>query len=228
MAILFSKVARLLNHVRIYGSNVAKGFSVFQRRCCYPTVAISANGYFCHSMCLSICPSVHSERHYGCNSSRISAINLKFGGMMHSFGWWSRLQFKMAILDQFLHISWNFEIFHDRSEGWCHRSNSLKISAIGLKFDGIMHSSMKQIALKWPCSANFCKFQIRSEGWHCRSNSLRISAIGVKFGGMMHSTGWWSRLLFKMATLSKCSHFLISAGRSLNILFKTDMVQCMK
>ena len=71
-----------------------------------------------------------------------------------------------------------------------------------------------------PCWANFCKFQIRSEGWHCRSNFLRISDIGLKFGGMMHSTGWWSRLLFEMATLRRCSHFLISAGPSLNILFK--------
>ena len=65
-------------------------------------------------MCPSLCPSVRSKGHYGSNSLRISAINLKFGGMMHSTGWWSRLQFKMAILGQFLHISWNFEIFHDR------------------------------------------------------------------------------------------------------------------
>ena len=55
-------------------------------------------------------PSVRSERHYGSNSLKILAVNPKFGGMMHSTGRWSRLQFKMAILGQFLHISWNFEI----------------------------------------------------------------------------------------------------------------------
>ena len=31
----FQKLARLINHVRIYGSNVAEGFSAFQRWSCY-------------------------------------------------------------------------------------------------------------------------------------------------------------------------------------------------
>ena len=69
----------------------------------------------------------------------------------------------MAILDQFLHISWNFEIFHDRSEGWCHHSNSLKISAIGLKFDGIMHSTMKQIVFKMAMLGQF--LQVPDQVW---------------------------------------------------------------
>ena len=30
----FQKLARLINHVRIYGSNVVEGFSVFKRRSC--------------------------------------------------------------------------------------------------------------------------------------------------------------------------------------------------
>ena len=33
-----------------------------------------------------------------------------------------------------------------RSEGWRYNYNSLQISAIGQKFTGMMHSTMKQIA----------------------------------------------------------------------------------
>ena len=53
------------------------------------------------------------------------------------------------MLGQFLRIPWNFEIFHEvwtRSEGQPYRSNPLRVSAIGLKFSGMMHNTMKQIA----------------------------------------------------------------------------------
>ena len=36
----------------------------------------------------------------------------------------------------------------NRSEGHCYRFKSLRISAIGLKFCGVMHNMMKQIAIK--------------------------------------------------------------------------------
>ena len=41
------------------------------------------------------------------------------------------------------------------SEGRRYRSNSLRISAIGLKFGVVMHNNTKLIA-KWLFSANFC------------------------------------------------------------------------
>ena len=42
---------------------------------------------------------------------------------------------------------------------WRYRSNSSRISAISLKFHGMMHSSMEQIAISnWSCLANFCVF----------------------------------------------------------------------
>ena len=55
----------------------------------------------------------------------------------------------MAMLSQFLRVPWSFEISRigwTRSEGRLYRSNDLKIPAIGLKFSGMVHSTMKQIA----------------------------------------------------------------------------------
>ena len=57
-----------------------------------PLATIGADGCCCCSMrpfvpsvCLSISPSVHPEQwHYLSNSVRISAISLKFGGLIHS------------------------------------------------------------------------------------------------------------------------------------------------
>ena len=51
-----------------------------------PSATIGADGYFHRSLCPSVglCPSVSSEWRYRCNSLRISAISLKFGGMMYS------------------------------------------------------------------------------------------------------------------------------------------------
>ena len=57
----------------------------------------------------------------------------------------------------------------------CYHSNSLRTSAIGLKFCEMMHSTMKQI-LDQVWGAMLC------------SNSWRISVIGLNFGGMMHSS----------------------------------------
>ena len=53
-------------------------------------------------------PSVRPERHYHFNSLRISAISLKFGGMMHS------TMDQMALLGHFLRVPRNFEIFDNR------------------------------------------------------------------------------------------------------------------
>ena len=58
----------------------------------------------------------------------------------------------MAILSQFLWVPWNFEIFQDKlfwpglSDDY-YRPNSLAISAVGLKFGGMMYNIMKHIAI---------------------------------------------------------------------------------
>ena len=57
-------------------------------------------------------PSVCLERRYRSNSLRISAISLKFGGIMHSTI--EQIDIKIAMLGNFLRVPWNFEIFHDR------------------------------------------------------------------------------------------------------------------
>ena len=56
---------------------------------------------------------------------------------------------------------------------WCYRSNSLKISGISLKFGGVIHSNMKQIAFLsghtgpiFACSVELWNFQNRlGPGW---------------------------------------------------------------
>ena len=84
------------------------------------------------------------------NSLRILAIGLKFGGMMHSTV--KQLLFKMAMLSQFLHVPWNLEIFHDLLGQGLRDDvttlNSLRIWATDLKFGGVMHWAMKQIAMQ--------------------------------------------------------------------------------
>ena len=96
------------------------------------------------------------------------------------------------------------------ANGYCHRSMRpsvcpkrrccsylFKDFSIGLKFSGMMHSTMKQIAVQnghaqsiFACFMELWNFPwyawTRSEGQHyC---TLRISAISLRFGGMMHST----------------------------------------
>ena len=77
------------------------------------------------------------------------------------------------MLCQVLRILWNFEIFHDRLGPGLRddiTTNSLSISAIGLKFGGMMHSNMKQIVIwnghAWPI------FVHSSELWNFQ-NMLR-------------------------------------------------------
>ena len=77
----------------------------------WPLAAIGADG---NSRCFmhSPSPSVLSERHYRPNSLRISKINLKFGGVMHS-------TMKQTIIYKgharpILRVPWNLGIFHDR------------------------------------------------------------------------------------------------------------------
>ena len=81
-------------------------------------------------------------------SSRISSISLKFSGTMDST--MEQIVVKMAMLGHFFACSaelWNFpwQAFLTMSEGQCYPS-SLRILAIGLKFGGMMHNDMKQIA----------------------------------------------------------------------------------
>ena len=49
-----------------------------------PAVSIGADGYCRRPMRMPVRPSARPERRYASNSLRISAIGLKFGGMMHN------------------------------------------------------------------------------------------------------------------------------------------------
>ena len=64
---------------------------------------------------------------------------------------WSRLLFKMAMLGQFLRVPQDFEIFDDRLFWPGLRDDvtalTLRISGISLKFGGMLHSNMNQIAI---------------------------------------------------------------------------------
>ena len=65
---------------------------------------------------------------------------------------------------------------------------TLKISDICLKFDGVMHSIMKQKAIV-VCCMEILNFPwqtcARSDGWH-HSKSSRISDTSLQFGVLMH------------------------------------------
>ena len=107
------------------------------------------------------------------------------------------------------------------------RYNSLRISVIGLKCGGgDAQNHETDDYSKWLCPVNFCvstEFYIFHErltpGIWLILRSVRKSHHSLKFGDMMSVP--WSGSLFKMATISQCSNFLISAGRgccrSLNI-----------
>ena len=73
---------------------------------CIPSAAIG------HCVRSSVCPSVsvRPERRYRSNSLRISAISLKFRGMMPST--MEQMKIKMVMLGQFLRVPRNFEIFY--------------------------------------------------------------------------------------------------------------------
>ena len=115
-----------------------------------PSAALRADQYCRRSLRTpgrpSFSPSVRlyvrPERFYQFNFLRISAISPEFGGMMHS------AMEQIAIYNG--HVR-HFEIFLDiflaRSQGRRYRFNSLRISGISLKFGGMMHSNMKEIAI---------------------------------------------------------------------------------
>ena len=93
------------------------------------------------------------------------------------------------MLGQSLCVLWNFEI----GPG-LHRSNSLRISAIGLNFNGMMHSNMEQITIKndhappiLSRSTKLWNFQER-QGPSPRDDVtaltlLSVSPIGLEFKG---------------------------------------------
>ena len=97
----------------------------------------------------SVFPSVHSEWCSFSNSLRISAISLKFGGMMHS------TMEQIAIYNGHVRpiyacsteLKFSMKGFFDQVWRKSYCSNSLRISAIGLKFGGMMDNNMKQIAI---------------------------------------------------------------------------------
>ena len=106
---------------------------------------------------------------------------------------------------------------HPECPKWHYCSNSLRISAIGLKFVWIIHSTMKQIANWLLCTAIFASFM---ELWsfHDRLgtgvgddgatlNSSKIWAISLKFGGMMHSTITQIAIYNGYARLFLCIHW---------------------
>ena len=63
------------------------------------------------SVCPAACLSDHPERRYRSNSLRISAIGLKFGGVVHIN---NKHICKMAMFGQYLCVPRHFEISHDR------------------------------------------------------------------------------------------------------------------
>ena len=76
------------------------------------------------------------------------------------------------MLCQFLRVPWNIENSHDRlGQGPSNdvtALNLLGISAIGLKFGGMVHSMMKQIAMKMAMLGQFL----------CIPRNFEISKIG--------------------------------------------------
>ena len=123
---------------------------------------------------------------------------------------------------------------HPECPKWHYYSNSLRISAIGLKFVWIIHSTMKQIANWMLCTAIFASFMelwsfhdrlgtgVGDDGATLTLQRFELSAWNL--------VGWCTapsrRLLYTMAMLvcfcaSTGLHFLISARRgcchSLNV-----------
>ena len=103
-------------------------------------------------VCPSVRPSVRPERRYRLNSLNKECSYWPDYCLMHStpgqYHPWSRLLFKMAMLGQFLRVSWKFSNFHDRLGPGLRNdvtAFTLRISAIGLKFGGMV-LTMKQIA----------------------------------------------------------------------------------
>ena len=63
----------------------------------------------------------------------ISAIGVKFGGIMHSTT--MQMFFKKAMLSYFVRLSWNFEIVHERlGPGRWRILGNVRKSHYGLKF----------------------------------------------------------------------------------------------
>ena len=98
---------------------------------------------------LPVCSSVRPERRSRSNSLGFLAISLKFSGKMHSTIKQIAIYNDHAwpIFARSMEL-WNFQnSFFTRSEGRLDRSDSLRISAIGLQFGGMMQSNMKQITI---------------------------------------------------------------------------------
>ena len=126
--------------------------------------------FFPSSVCPSVCSSVRPKRCSCCDSLRISAISLKFVGMMLSSMKQIAIQSGHA-LPIFAHSVelWNIRWkAWTRSEGRHYRSNSIRISTISVKFDGMMCSNMKPFAVKMTLLSQFLLVQ-----WN-----FEISGIG--------------------------------------------------
>ena len=99
------------------------------------------------SICLSVGPDVCLSRTTTSpqQPSKDYIIDLKCDGVTRS----SMKQISISEghgQQYFLRVSlWNY---HDRSEGQCCGSNSKGISGVGLKFGGVVHNTMKKIALQ--------------------------------------------------------------------------------
>ena len=66
------------------------------------------------------------------------------------------------------------------SQGWRYRSYSLRISGISLKFGGMMHNNMKQIAFKVAMLGQFLRIPWNFEIFHDRLGpGLRDDVIAL-------------------------------------------------
>ena len=95
------------------------------------------------------------------------------------------------------------------------RSNSLSISAIDLKFGGVMHSTMKQNTLQMAmlCYCAGVHRILKMWGNHTTDRNL-VAWCSVP----------WSGSLFEMAMFSQCTHFLISADPEGAVILWTSCI----
>ena len=132
---------------------------------------------------------------------------------------WSRLLYKMAMLSQFLCISWNFEFYHDRlGPGLGDDITALTLlKDFSYQPEILWDDTQYHWAgyyLRWLCSAIFCASTgLRNFPWQVKIRSerrwLSISMIRQK---VWYLVAWcnvpWNRSLFVMAI-----HFLILASQ---------------
>ena len=112
----------------------------------------------------------------------MSNISLQFGGII--------ARHLVVISSQIIHVPRNFKIFHFRlGPGGL---GTTRISDIGLEFDGVVHSTMKQIAHKMAMFSSLMSISWNFENVHYKlgpslvdNDSAGISNIGLTLSAAM-------------------------------------------